>query len=231
MIERWSDHDNWADLARDQPGDGRHGLHPASAKLASIRGLSHPSPRGDGNLWAQRSSLHSLSPQALRSAASQIARRVLLLFVEMTDQAGAARDQGEAARNLGGHAAIAEHGRDRAGGVDGDVAAVGRVDGAAESARCAATWRPATPRSRASSNRRGARGSSGLWVGWPKPGSGRARGAMLDGDARLPRRRHPRPPRSAASSAAQPSMVPTNRLPTPSSPAATAPCIASGALE
>jgi hypothetical protein len=98
-----------------------------------------------------------------------------------------------------------------------------------DSACSAAMCRPATPSRLASSKSLGVRGSSGLWCGWPKPCTerfaARSRSAMSRARASTPS--------GAASissiSAEQPSIVPMKVLPTPSSPAATADCSASGA--
>jgi hypothetical protein len=49
--------------------------------------------------------------------------------MNMTDQAGAARDDGKTAHDVGRYAAVAKRGGDRTGGVDGDVFAVPFVDG------------------------------------------------------------------------------------------------------
>src|SRR5262249_51443581 len=52
----------------------------------------------------------------------------LLLLADVADQAGAARDQREAAHDLDRDAAVRERGGDGAGGVDRDVAAGAAVD-------------------------------------------------------------------------------------------------------
>src|SRR5206468_2121735 len=58
--------------------------------------------------------------------------RSLLLLIEMPDEPGTAGDQAETARDFRWHTAVAENSRDRAGGVDGDVATVDRIDCAAQ---------------------------------------------------------------------------------------------------
>ena len=98
---------------------------------------------------------------------------------------------------------------------------------ASRNARASATCGPLTPRASASSRMRSARGSSGRWTGWPKPGSLPPAARMLArelGAATCRAARRRRPARCASSSSrAHSSDVPRITGPQPRIPAATAP--------
>ena len=68
-------------------------------------------------------------------------------------------------------AEVEHHGRDRHRDVHRERLAPGLVRRRRGSARASATCGPRRRARRASSRMRSARGSSGLWTGWPKPGS------------------------------------------------------------
>src|SRR5918992_811695 len=97
---------------------------------------------------------------------------------------------------------------------------------ASPSARASATCGPLTPCSSASSRIRSARGSTGLWTGWPKPGA-------LPPELRIRRASSPAtwsglppaatPARASSSNRAHASDVPRMTGPAPRIPAATAP--------